>query len=288
MRVGFVTQLLWPRYGAFWRSLVRNAGAEAVFPTPEGVRAALGNERVRGVPTASFRLAVAQAASLAGEVDVLVVPSLNPDDGATKGGAQDPWIADFPGALRATLAGLPHVRSVPTEFGESIEGQAVEFLHSLLAEGRTVRRAWERSRPYAKPTRLPAVAMQLLPGETRTVAVLGQPWLVNDALVGATRQADEHVVAIHQLDPLVTREEGLRAQPELLGTDAEVLGAARLLGRRASIGRLRLVVDPGSGSDAWLARRLREAAHKPVEVVDLREALSERDSVDTLSNWQLD
>jgi hypothetical protein len=48
------------------------------------------------------------------------------------------------------------------------------------------------------------------------------------------------------------------------------------------------VVDAGSGADAWLARRVEKAVHKPVHVVTVQDALADGSLVDSLSNWQLD
>ena len=57
VRVGFVTQLLWDRYGSFWRDLVAGAGAEAALPEPAAVKQAFEQLPAEAAPTASFRLA---------------------------------------------------------------------------------------------------------------------------------------------------------------------------------------------------------------------------------------
>jgi len=288
VRVGFVTQLLWPRYGRFWHQLAEAAGAEAVFPTLEGAREALTHDAVRQVPAAAFRLAAAQAVSLAEQVDVLLVPRLNRESEVQRGAAQDPWIADFPGALQSAVAGLPNVRAVPAELGPTVEAEAVAFVQALVRDAAQVARVWGRMRAQAKPPAVAPVNWTVRPGELATVALLGQAWLLNDALARQLSAPGEHVVSQHRLDPAELAEEGLRADPQLIGTDAEVLGAARSAARRASVSRLRLVVDADAGSDAWLARRVQKASHKPVEVVTLQDALSGVDSVYTLCNLQLD
>src|SRR5690606_10293630 len=144
-----------------------------------------------------------------------------------------------------------------------------------------------RVRTQARPYKPPPVTWNYRPGDLATVALLGQPWLLNDALAKAVSAPGEHVVSQHRLDPAQLREEGHRADPQLVDTDAETLGAARLTGRRSAVSRLRLITDSGSGSDAWLARRVEKAAHKAVEVVSLQDALAGLDAVDTLSNLQL-
>lgn len=288
VRVGFVTQLLWRRYGHFWRQLAEAAGAETVFPTLAGVHAALANEVIATVPGAAFRLAAAQALSLSEQVDVLVVPRLNRESEVARGAGQDPWIADFPAALQNLVPGLPPLRSVPAELGPAVESEAVAFVQAMSRDAAQVGRVWSRMRTQARAFKPPAVNWNFLPGELATVALLGQPWLLNDALAAAAAREGEHVVSQHRLDPLELREEGHRADPQLVDTDAETLGAARLAARRSAVNRLRLVVDPGAGSDAWLARRLEKTLHKPLEVVSLPEVLTGLDSVDTLSNLQLD
>lgn len=288
VRVGFVTQLLWHRYGGFWRGLAEAAGAEVVFPTLTGVRAALSDPAVLNVPGAAFRLAAAQALSLAEEVDVLVVPRLNRESQVARGAGQDPWIADFPGALRSAVPGLPALRAVPADLGAEVESEAVAFVQALMRDAVQVGRVWSRVRTQARPHRPAPVTWNYRPGELATVALIGQPWLLNDALTRAVTGEGEHVVAQHRLDPLELRAEGHRADPQLVDTDAETLGAARLAARRSAVSRVRLLVDATSGSDAWLARRVEKTVHKPVQVLDVQDALAGLDPVDTLANLQLD
>ncbi len=288
VRVGFVTQLLWPRYGGFWRQLVEASGAETVFPTLEGVRGALADQHVQGIATASFRLAAAQAVSLAEQVDWLVVPMLNSESASARGGAQDPFIADFPSALANAVPGLPVIKPVPAALALGLEPGAVELIRGLVRDAAQVARVWGRVRAQAKPARLPAVNWDYRPGELATVALIGQPWLHNDELTRSVTRTGEHLVPQHRLDAAALREEGLRLDPQLIDTDAETLGAARMAARRASVDRIRLVVDAASGADAWLVRRVEKVAHKAVEVVSVQDALAGRDAVDTLSNLQLD
>lgn len=288
VRVGFVTQLLWSRYGGFWRELVESAGAQAVFASEDGLRAKLADPAVAQVPTAAFKLAAAQALALADEVDLLLLPQLNPESASARGGAQDPWIADFPQRLGATLPGLPNCRAVPAALDAAVESSAVELLQALLHDPAQVRRVWSRVRPAVRPVGGKAVSWSFRPGELTTVALLGQPWLLNDELTKALTRPGEHLVAQHHLDAAELRREGLLVDERLIGTDAEVIGAARLTARRGAVARLRLVVDAASGSDAWLAKRVERVAHKPVEVVSVQDALGGADPVDILANWQLE
>ena len=59
--------------------------------------------------------------------------------------------------------------------------------------------------------------------------------------------------------------------PVLVPTDSEVLGAARLFGRKGVLKRLQVLVDESSGSDAWLLKHIQSLTHKPVDVVSIQE-----------------
>lgn len=281
MRVGFLTQLLWTRYGPFWQRLVVGSGAEACFPEEERIVRVLADERLSEIPGVAFRLAAAQALALA-ETDLIVAPDLNPGETRERGGGQDPWIASFPEALATTLGGLPPLFAVPATLEESVETLAINFLHTLSRDPALVRRVWDRNRTGAKPPRYGEPRWTLLPSERATVGVIGQPWNLNDALVDALRTDEQHVVSQHEFPPALLREEGWRGDERLIATDAETLGAARFLGRRGSVSRLVMVIDSGSGSDAWLARGVARATHKPLETRPLQELLTPDTFVHTL------
>ena len=264
MRAGFITQLLWPRYGAFWTKLVQGAGFEVVYAADERVRRAMGDPRLDAVPGTAFRLASAQALALG--TDVIFAPDLNPGESATRGGGQDAFIANFPEALATTFGGLPPVVGVPASLsGAGLESLVVSTLLSLTHDAGLTRRVWERQRTAARAPRLPEPRWRVRPSEGGTVGVVGQPWLVSDAL--ARRVAgDAHVIGQHQLDPALLREEGRRVDDRLVGTDTEVLGAARLLGRKGSIERLVMIADETSSVDLWLVSQVQRAAYKPLSV----------------------
>ena len=264
MRAGFITQLLWPRYGEFWTKLVQGASLEPVYADDDKVRRALDDPRLDEVPGTAFRLAGAQALAL--DADVIFAPDLNPGESATRGGGQDAFIANFPEALASALVGLPPVIGIPASLtGVGLETVVVSTLLSLTHDPGLVRRVWERQRPAARALRFPEPRWRVRPSDGGTVGVVGQPWLVNDTL--ARRVAGgSHVVAQHQLDPALLREEGRRIDDRLVGTDTEVLGAARFLGRKGSIERIVMIADETSGVDAWLVSQVRRTAHKPLSV----------------------
>ena len=69
---------------------------------------------------------------------------------------------------------------------------------------------------------------------------------------------------------------------------AEVIGAARVLSRRAGVTALRYLVDEGAGSDAWLLRRVTQASHKPVEQLTVREVARDADLAGVFLNLSVD
>jgi len=288
VRVGFVTQLLWPRYGPLWMRLARDAGAEVRVAEVDGVREALADRRVAAVSALAFRLAAAQAVAL-GDVDILLVPDLLAGAGdasasgrLARGAGADPWIADFPDALRTAIAGLPPLVAVPASLGPGIEGAVVTALHNLLHDAHAVRRIWARRRAEARDPRPRPPRWTLVPGERRTVGLLGQPWLVGDGLAERATDEGDHVVAQHRLDRAQLLGEAARLEGVLAPTDAEVLGAARLFDRRGGVERVRFLADRDAGADAWLADRLRALLRKPLEVRYLQDVLGDDDPVDSL------
>lgn len=264
MRVGFITQLLWPRYGDFWTKLVSGAGLEPVYAPSDRVRRALADPRLNGVPGTAFRLAVAQALAL--DADVIFAPDLNPGESATRGGGQDAFIANFPETLATTIVGLPPVVGIPVSLSEAgLEGLIVSTLLKLTHDAGLVRRVWERQRSAARAPRLPELKWRVLPSGGGRVGVVGQPWLLSDALVQRAT-GESHAVSQHQLEPDLLREEGRRADDRLVGTDTEVLGAARFLGRKGSVERLLMIADETSGTDAWLVSQVQKTVYKPFSV----------------------
>lgn len=274
MRVGFVTQLLWDRFGPLWTRLVADVGAEVVLPP--AARGGVESGRLGDVPGIAFRLAVAQALALA-DCDLLIVPDLNPGPDQPRGGGQDPWVASFPAALVRSVGALPPVVAVPAAPDGDLEGLAVEILLRINRDVVAARRSWQRHRGLARAAAAGADRWPAAPPGVRTVAVVCQPWLASDALAEAVLAASgegtarARALAQSVVDPAVLRREGARIEPDLVGTDLEALGAARLFARRGGIDDLRLVLDLESGADAWLGRRIETAIHKPFTVVPLQD-----------------
>ena len=273
MRIGFVGTLLWERWGPFWWSLAGDTGEEPVRADPQAVRAALEDPRIAHVRGLAFAVAAAEAIAMPA-CDLLVAPDLNPGvKGGTeggRGGGQDPWIASFPAALATSISGLPPVFEVPAEPDGAVEARALEFLRAVLRDSTRVRRVWDRHRARPRAPRSPGVRWQLRPSETRTVGVVGQPWLLRDETIALLERPGEHQVAQHQLDPGELRSEGSRADASLVPTDAEALGAARLFARRGVVREIRVLIDAQVGADDWLVRRMRDVVRKDLTVVDVR------------------
>ncbi len=268
MRVGFITQLLWSRYGDFWTKLVSGAGLEPVYAADDAVRRALTDARLEAVPGTAFRLAAAQALALNADAnaDMILAPELNPGESAARGGGQDAFIADFPDALATTLGGLPPVIGIPASLGgEGLESLVISTLLKLTHDPGLVRRTWERHRNLAKVPRLPEPRWRVRPSEGGTVGVIGQPWLLSDALVRRVT-GESHAVSQHQLSPSLLREEGRRVAERLVSTDLEVLGAARFLGRKGSVTRLIIIADETVSADAFSITQAQKIVYKPLSV----------------------
>lgn len=288
MRIGFVTQLCWERYGGFWTRLFESSGSEVALPERDAVFAALDERHVASVASIPFRLAAAQAASLA-SCDALVVPALNPESGSERGSALDRWVADFAGALGDAVPGLPELWSVPAEVAEhsGLDGLAAALISAVLREPAAVERVWSkhkalvvsgrwRRRPAASD--LPVRAASGSDGGP-VIGLVAQPWLLGERL---SRAIGERVVDARALNPARQREVGRRFEARLVDSDAEVIGTARTLSARSDVSSIVHVVDEASAGAAWLARRVREQARKPVETVGLEALLDGPMTLDDL------
>src|SRR5690606_13628923 len=221
VRVGFVTQLLFERYGTFWRDVVAGAGATVVLPTREGVQAHAEVVDPELAPGPWFRLTAAHAASLAA-CDLLIVPELNPEEDEVRGSAQDRWVADLAGALEDAVAGLPPLVSVAAYPDPGIESRAVGLLQSLLRDAAAVKRVWARhraeagklSRSTSARTAHSVVEKSALP----TQALVGQPWAVTDAVMRAATAAGLTGLSQRALDAQRAREEGWSYDARLIPT----------------------------------------------------------------------
>lgn len=268
MRVGFITSVLWPRYGHFWNKLASDAGAELVIAEPEQVLKQLEQRFVREIPSTIFRLATAEAIALT-NCDWIVTPHPNMASESRRGGAQDPWISDFPEVLSAA-AGLQNLYAVPVRLDRTVEPLAVTFLQELLHDGWRTRKIMERHRNQLSPRPLPAPA-QTRPG---TVGIVGQPWLLDGALAELAVSDGERMLSQSDIDPGLLMAEAERHHDGLVASDLEVLGAVRWLTRRGGVERIVMLVDGESQMDTWLAGQAARATHKEFSVLKVQDRLA--------------
>ncbi|MBA2667235.1 MAG: hypothetical protein H0U69_09420 [Trueperaceae bacterium] len=277
MRVGFVTPLLWERFGPPWVGLIADLGADVVVPGPEEVALALEDARPSAALALAPRLAVA-AAVACGPVDLIVVPELIAARDGGRGAAQDPWVADLPAMVARALPGGPGVLRVPVEPGPLVAAAAMPVLMRVNRDAGTVRRAWERRRreletPWRRPggSHGHGPARSAADTEGPRVALVGPPWWLTEGGVALAGAGARSLTGQHHLDPEEARAEGRRVTPDLVDPDAEVVGAARRFARQREVDVVRLVVDASSTTAPWLERRVREVAGRNVEVVAARD-----------------
>jgi hypothetical protein len=275
MRVGFIRQLLWERYGPVWTAFAQGLELEVVFADLEDVKGQLA--QTTDIPGLSFRLAVAEARALS-SVDVLVAPDLNLSETVARGSGQDPWIASFPEMLQR-VAGLPPVITVPARLEGSLEPLVLETLLSFKHDPARVRLVWERQQRNLKPKRYPEPRWTKLSGQKDVVAVIGQPWLVTARLWSPPESL---VISQAQLNPTLLRDEAKRLEQRLIATDAETLGAAHYFNRKGSVDKLAMVVDRSSGADLWLEKQVKKIVTKPLEVLYLQDLVTEDSFAETL------
>src|SRR5690606_9819994 len=110
------------------------------------------------------------------------------------------------------------------------------------------------------------------------------PWVMTPAVARRLAQRDERVVTQLAVDPAKARVAGWRYDERLVHTEAEVLGAARLLSSRAGAGEARLRADGGDRSGAWRARRPEQVVRRPFTAEAWRAALGVEGPFDALHN----
>ena len=272
MRVGFITQLLWNRYGSFWKKLLKDAGAEIVLPEPGMVGSGPDDYRLQKIPSFIFRLSAAQALALRDDVDLLIVPDLSEGVEVNRGAGQDPWVAQFSETLQSVVGRFPQILSVPVSLTPTIKGRAIEVLQHVLQDSARVRRVWERNQAYAR-YRWRQEGVQELTSNYHLVGFIGQPWVVGAQSLRYFKSDNYSVLSQSTFDPQVLRREASTVESELLPSDMEALGAARLFNRRGDVTRLIVVADRIS-SDDWLVRFIQRKSHKPVESVQLEDLLN--------------
>lgn len=295
MRIAAPHYLLFSRYESLWRELINTlklewheASLEDCLSLLERPSVQKSLEPITGV---NFQLFALELHALRQDSDALLVPALNNIEvHASKGSGQNPWIASLADMLQSQFRQLPRVLSVPARHfleREVLEPIVIRTLMELLANAALVRRSWERQRLKAtqKP-RNPDILWQV--AEKKTLAVVAQPWILEDLSLDWQRllethvsSADYHFVWQHQLNPYHLRQEGWHQDAKLLASDAEVLGAARLCIRKNTVDGLVFISDETQPSDGWLEHRLQQLSPKGLRSFSLQQ-LSQHSGVDLL------
>ncbi len=270
MRVGFITQLLWTRYGPFWVNLFRGIGAEVVFADAKSVTYQTKRADLEEIDSLVFRLAVLQALSL--NVNFIVAPEINYSSKGTKGSAQDPWIANFVDTLTNKVKGLPPIIGVPATLSipqHKLEKLVTQVLYPLARQVHDIKRVWER---YYNNTKKQNYLKPYLNPRENYLGIIGQPWLVDEALISVLNTANP-ILAQYQLDYSYLQQEGLRVRDDLISSDSEVIGAAHYLGRKGNIQEITMLADKSSGADIWLTKRVKRIVHKPFTIKYIQDLL---------------
>ncbi len=274
MRIGFITQLLWSRYGYFWQQVLTHPDTELRFAQSESLQASLQHPALDNITGIKMRLAAAEALAL-GDCDLLIAPALNPDAEVARGSGLDPWIASFPDALASSIGGLPPIQAVPASLDEGLEPLAFEVLMQVLRNPVLVRRTLERHRVLLSKKRLPEPRWQRLPDEQETLAILAQPWLLSPKILRHFTPPHHHIISQAQFDPAFLQTESERKTKRLIPTDQEVLGAARFFNRKGSVDKLLFIMDTSSPVDAWLAEQIQQLSYKPLSIETLQNSIPE-------------
>ncbi len=269
VRVGLVTPFSFERYGALWTDLLRALGAEVMLPGAEAVLGAA--ERLEPDQGLLPLLARATLRALP-DVDLVLAPQLLLERSEGPGAGQDPWVVDLPTMLARAEPGAPPIVGVPAQTGPAVEPMAMALLTRIQRDAGRVRRAWEQHRVSAlrppRPKAVPATRAGV-----RRVALAGAPWWCAPGIAAALERPGEHLGGQPFVDPAELRSEGWRWRSDLVDSDAEALGAVRRFARRAEVDAVRLVLDPSSSAEGWLARRAAELAGSRLELLPLSEAL---------------
>ena len=263
MRVGFIRQLHWSRYGNFWQSIVVSANSEAVFADRESVLEVVQGDRLEPIQSISFKLAVAEAIALA-DCDLLIVPDLNQNKDFSKGSGQDPWVANFPEALIKTIKNLPEVFAVPTNSSAFAEQRAIELLMKINPGPSAAKHILQQHLSKLTNQKLNDRVIDK-PGHNK--ALVGQSWLLEKL----SPALGPNQLLQTDIKPEVLIKEATRQDNRLIETDAEVLGAAQMFNKKASIEQITLLADKNSAGDLWLNRRLAKMIRKDFKTVFIQE-----------------
>jgi len=271
MRIGFITQLHWKRYGDFWQNIIKDAGAKAIFAGKEEILANLKDERLDGIENHIFKIAAAEALALK-DSNLIIVPDLNQNKETAKGGGQDPWLANFPATLQKVVKGLPAIYAVPSHNTPDVRERAIELLMSLTHSPSLAKRILNEhiaklKTEYKDPRHIDKYR--------DAPAIIGQEWLIDSFAELASNDFD--LIKQSEINPEALKEEAARHDKNLIDSDAEVLGAGYLFNRKAAINRILFLADQTSANDLWLERRAKKIIRKDFETIYIQDLLNNDD-----------
>lgn len=271
MRIGFITQLHWNRYGDFWQNIIKDAGAQPIFANKEEILANLKDERLENIDNHIFKIAAAEALALK-DVNLIIAPDLNQNKEATKGGGQDPWLANFPAALQKVVKGLPAIYAVPSQNTADIQEKAIELLMSLTHSPSVAKRILNE---HIAKLKAEFKDIRHIDKYRDAPALIGQEWLIDSFLELASNDFD--LIKQSEINPESLKEEAARHDKNLIDSDAEVLGASYLFNRKAAINRILFLADQTSANDLWLERRAKKIVRKDFKTIYIQDLLNNED-----------
>ena len=271
MRIGFITQLHWNRYGDFWQNIIKDTGAELVFANKEEILENIKDERPENIDNNVFKLAAAEALALK-DVNLIIAPDLNQNKETAKGGGQDPWLANFPATLQKVVKGLPAIYSVPSQNTPNIQEKAIELLMSLTHSPSVAKRILNE---HIAKLKMEYKDIRHIDKYRDAPALVGQAWLIDSFAELASDDFD--LIKQTQIDPEILKAEAARHDKNLIDSDGEVLGASYLFNRKAAINRIILLADQNSANDLWLERRAKKIIRKDFKTIYIQDLLNNED-----------
>jgi len=271
MRIGFITQLHWNRYGDFWQSIIKDAGAEPVFANKEEILANIKDERLENIENNIFTIAAAEALALK-DINLILAPDINQNKEATKGGGQDPWLTNFPETLQKVVKGLPAVYAIPSQNTADIQEKAIGLLMSLTHSPSVAKRILNE---HIAKLETQYKDIRHIDKYRDAPALIGQAWLIDSFAELASNDFD--LIKQSEIDPEILKEEAARHDKNLIDSDAEVLGASYLFNRKAAINKILFLADQNSANDLWLERRAKKIIRKDFETIYIQDLLNNED-----------
>ncbi len=283
MNIGLVTAARYQHYGPFWQAFIAGLGLK--FHTPEtDVATALGHgAQLLPDERPSIQLMAAQAMELAPNVDVLLVPDLNPGaaDSPNAGDLADPWAVDAAAILSRRFT-LPQTIGVPTSVNEKTSGLAVRLGQAWMQNAQLVRRALDRNQHLLKELRPTEPRWQM--GGAQTIGVVADPNLLESPVwqelwaKQSNLPAGNHYLPITDLPRERLLELGKaraarepRLQNLSLTSELEMLGGLSVLETKGQVHSLLLVTEPRATRQARLLDILAELSEKTVNRLDMTE-----------------